>query len=194
LVLAMHNYQGEHGRLPPAAVCDRYGKPILSWRVLLLPYISQEELFREFNLEEPWDSEHNIRLLPRMPSTYAPPSGKRKRVPDYHTVCHVFVGRGTAFEGTEGLRLDKDFDDGTSNTVLVIEAGEPVPWTKPEEISFDPDKPLPPLRRLFKDMVRVGMADGTVGGIFPDKLSPRTLRSAIMRNDGEPLGSDWWGP
>jgi hypothetical protein len=166
---------------------------MLSWRVLLLPFIEGDELYKEFRLDEPWDSAHNIQLLPRMPSTYAAPGRKRTLIPPHHTVCHVFVGRGTAFEGTEGLRLGKDFDDGVSNTILVIEAGEPVPWTTPEDIPFDPDAPVPPLRRLFKDVIRVGMADGGVRSIRPDKLSARTLRSAIMRNDGEPLGPDWDG-
>src|SRR5439155_26925435 len=114
--MALHNYQGEHGRLPPAVVYGEDGTPLHSWRVLLLPYIGQEELYSEFRLDEPWDSPHNLALLPRRPRAYAPPPGKMWKMPPDHTVCQVFVGRGAAFEGQEGLRLPEDFLKGTSNT------------------------------------------------------------------------------
>jgi hypothetical protein len=186
----MHSYEATHGRLPPAVVYGDYGEPLLSWRVLLLPFIDQEMLFKEFRLHEPWDSPHNIALLPRMPATYAPPPGKAKKVPPYHTVCKVFVGKGAAFEGRQGLRLSADFPDGTANTLLVVEAGEPVPWTKPEDLPFDPDGPLPDLRGLFD----VGFRASTASGHRHDVLkgvSERTLRAAITRNGGESLGPDW---
>src|SRR5438034_8063102 len=147
----MHGYKGTHGRLPPAVVYGEDGKPLHSWRVLLLPFIEQDALYEEFRLDEPWDSPHNIALLPRMPGTYAPPTGKKWKVPPYHTVCQVFVGKGTAFEGRKGPRLSGDFLDPTNYTFLVVEAGPPVPWTKPEDLEYDPDGPLPDLRPLFKN-------------------------------------------
>lgn len=189
LVLAMHNYQSNHGRLPPAAVCGKYGEPLLSWRVLILPYIEQEELFQQFRLDEPWDSPHNIELLTKMPRSYEPPSGKRHRVAANHTVCQVFVGRGAAFEGTEGLGFE-DFKDGLSNTILMIEAGKPVPWTKPEDLAYDPDGPLPTLDSFFKDIIRVGMGDGSRRYVRKD-MSEASWRSAITRSGGEPMGPDW---
>jgi hypothetical protein len=73
VALALHNYHDKHGRLPPAVVYGEDGKPLHSWRVLLLPFIAQGELYREFKLDEPWDSPHNLALLPRMPATFAPP-------------------------------------------------------------------------------------------------------------------------
>ena len=169
-------------------MCGADGTPLLSWRVLLLPYIEQQDLFDEFRLDEPWDSEHNIRLLPRMPATYAPPPGKRSKVPPYHTVHHVFVGPGTPFEGCKGIQLRGDFPDGTSDTFLIVEAGPPVPWTKPDDLPYDPDGPLPDLRPLFKDGFRAGLCDGSVRFI-PRETSEATLRAAITRNGGERL--DW---
>src|SRR5262249_30142494 len=68
--LAMHNYHDVNGAFPPAAVCDKTGKPMLSWRVLILPYIEQDALYKEFKLDEPWDSEHNKKLLAKMPKVY----------------------------------------------------------------------------------------------------------------------------
>jgi hypothetical protein len=190
--LALQNYQDTHGRLPPAAVCDEYGKPLYSWRVMILPFIEQDGLFKEFHLDEPWDSPHNIQMVERMPATYALPPrvAKRMGMLPGHTVMHVFHGRRAAFEGTEGLNF-KDFTDGTSNTILVIEAGEPVPWTKPEEIEYDPDQPLPPLRAPYKDLIRIGLGDGTRRYIYPWKMSEATLRAAITRNGNEKMGDDW---
>ncbi len=167
-----------------------YGQPLYSWRVLLLPYIEQEDLYKQFRLDEPWDSQHNLALLPRMPVTYAPPGSKKSRVPPYHTVCHVFVGKGAAFEGRERLRLAEDFPDGLSNTLLVVEAGEPVPWTKPEDLAYDPDGPLPDLRSLFRDGFRAGLGDGSMQWVRKG-TSEATLRAAITRNGGDKLGPDW---
>jgi hypothetical protein len=185
----MLNYHTEQGRLPPAVVYGEDGKPLYSWRVLLLPYIEQDELYHRFNLKEPWDSPHNIQLLSEMPYEYAPPPGKKSKVPAYHTVCKVFVGKGAAFDGREGLPL-KEFTDGTSNTILIAEAGVPVPWTKPEDFAYDPDQPLPNLDGLFKDIIRVGLADGSVR-YLPTSLGEKTWRAAITRNGGEQFGNDW---
>jgi hypothetical protein len=186
----MHNYQDTHGRMPPAVVYGDYGEPLLSWRVLVLPFIEQLSLYQEFRLDEPWDSPHNSKLLPRMPATYAPPGRKAKQVPPHHTVCKVFVGKGAAFEGRREIRLSADFPDGTSNTLLVVEAGEPVPWTKPEDLAYDPGGPLPDLRCLFKDGFRACMADCSRRWVRKD-ISEATLRAAITRNGGDILGPDW---
>jgi hypothetical protein len=189
--LALQNYHDTKGQLPPAAVCGEDGKPLYSWRVMVLPFLEQDELFNEFHLDEPWDSPHNIRLVERMPRVYALPPrvAARNKVPEGFTVTHVFHGRNAAFEGREGLRFT-DFTDGMSNTIMVIEAGEPVPWTKPEELAFDPDQPLPPMHAPFKNIIRLGVADGSSRHI-PVTMSERTLRAAITRNGHDELGSEW---
>jgi hypothetical protein len=188
----MHSYNDTRGQMPPAVVYGDYGEPLLSWRVLILPFIEQQALYQEFRLDEPWDSPHNIQLLPRMPGTYAPPPGKAKMVPPHHTVCKVFVGKGAAFERGKVLRLGKDFPDGTSNTLLIVEAGEPMPWTKPEDLAYEPDGPLPDLRCLFKDGFRACLADGSRQWVRKG-INEATLRAAITRNGGDTLGPDWWG-
>ena len=185
----MHVYHEEHGRLPPAVVYGYDGQPLYSWRVLLLPYIEEGKLYEEFRLDEPWDSPHNLALLPRMPSIYRPPPNKAARVPPHHTVCQVFVGPGAAFEGSEGLRLASDFPDGTSSTFLVVEAGEPVPWTKPQDLRYDPDGPLPDLRPLFRDGFRARLADGS-GRFIPRETGEETLRALITRNGGDAPGAE----
>jgi len=180
----MLNYHDEHRRFPPAAVCGPDGKPLLSWRVLILPYVSQGNLFTQFHLDEPWDSPHNIQLLPRMPSTYEPYKGEPSGTG--MTYFRVFVGPGAAFEGTTGLK-DADFKDGTSNTFLIVEAWDPAPWTKPEELPYDPNGPLPRLGGIARDgSFRVGLADGSVQ-IIPKSVREDTIRAFITRNGNETI-------
>ncbi len=176
--------------MPPAVVYGEDGQALYSWRVLLLPYIEGEGLYEEFHLDEPWDIPHNRALLPRRPASYAPPRWKASKVPPDHTVIHVFVGPGTAFEGREGTRLPQDFTKGTSNTFLIIEAGRPVPWTKPDELVYDPAGPLPNLQGLFPDGFRASLADCHVRFVRKD-VSASTLRWVISRNDPGPRTGEW---
>ncbi len=153
--------------------------------MLLLRYIEQDDVYKAFRLDEPWDSEHNLKLLPRMPVTYAAPWTKYVDVPPGHTVIKVFVGPGTAFEPGAKLKFTPgDFPDDTSNTLLVVEAGDPVPWSKPEDIPFDPDRP-PKLRGLFKDGFRAATADGSGPHLIRHDCDEAALRAAITRNGGE---------
>jgi hypothetical protein len=125
--LAMHMYFGSQlGRVPPAASRGPDGKPLLSWRVAILPHIGEEGLYRQFRLNEPWDSPHNKALLPLMPKVYLLPG--EQPGPDGLTKYRVFVGPGTAFEDRpQGVRFPGDFPDGSSNTILVVEAPTPCP-------------------------------------------------------------------
>jgi hypothetical protein len=190
LALGMHNYSDTNGKLPPHAVYGPGGQPLLSWRVLILPYVEEEELFKEFHLDEPWDSPHNLRLLPRMPRIYAPVM-KENRPKEYATFYQAFVGNGAAFEGREGLHLPGGFPDGTSNTILIVEAGTAVPWTKPADLPYSPDSPIPPLGALSPKYFLVAMADSSVRTVYKEQVTEATLRAAITRNGGEILGPDW---
>ena len=180
LAFAMHAYEELNGRLPPAALYSKDGKPLLSWRVLLLPYLDEGDLFREFKLEEPWDSEHNKKLLKKMPKVYGPvrPKGEEPGA----TFYQVLNGRGTIFEGKRSAQL-MTITDGTSNTLLLAEAGEAVPWTKPADLPYDDKKPLPKFGGLFKEGFHIALADGSVffGKKDPDET---TLRRVITRGDG----------
>src|SRR5438132_572840 len=131
---------------------------------------------------------HNLKLLHKMPSIYAPTS--RVEAPPYHTFFRVFVGKGAAFEGRQGLRYPEDFADGTSKTILVVDAAEPVPWTKPDELVYSPDQPLPKVGGLYPDVFYVALADGSVRAVSK-KVSEATLRAAITRNGRDALGTDW---
>jgi hypothetical protein len=207
IALALHNYAEDHdGWFPPAALHDEGGRPLLSWRVLILPYVEQDALYKEFRLDEPWDSEHNAALLPRMPKVYSVPS----RLPvgvgaeRSETFIQAFVGPGAAFEGSQALRPSEvDFSDGLSNTALLAEARDAVPWTKPADLAYEPDGPLPALGGVFTGESRfslfgpnrargfhVATGDASVRFLGP-QVSEATLRAAITRNGGDRLGDDW---
>jgi hypothetical protein len=184
----MLSYHGTHGSLPPWAVVDKHGKPLLSWRVLVLPFIEQDDLYKQFKLDEPWDSPHNRRLLPKMPLVFKPFDGRAVE-PD-KTFFQVFIGRGAAFEGARGMKLPDDFPDGSSNTILIAQAEKAVLWTKPEDLEFAPDRRLPKLGGIFPETFQVALVDMSSRSISVT-LSEQTLRAAITRNGGEILGSDW---
>ena len=191
LALAMLSYEKDHGTLSSVAVYGKDGQPLLSWRVLLLPYLEESELFQAFHLDEPWDSPHNLPLLEQMPSFYRSPQ-ERGTTRRFCTYYQVFVGKGAAFEGQKGVSL-QDFKDGHDRTLLIAEAGKPVPWTKPEDLSFAPDGPLPQVGGLFKDHFNAAFADGSVHSISKN-VREQTLRALITRNAGDKPGDDWKDP
>jgi hypothetical protein len=192
LALAMLNYEASHGCLPAHALCGKDGKPLLSWRVALLPYLEQQDLYDRFKLDEPWDSKHNRKLLPLMPRVFetAPLRARPGQVNGESpgtTRYQVFVGPGAVFDGPRSVPL-RGIRDGTSNTLLIAEAAEPVPWTKPQDLAFDPKKPLPGLGGLFEDGFHAAMADGSVR-LIPRTVGEKSLRALISRNGGEII--DW---
>jgi RNA polymerase sigma factor (sigma-70 family) len=179
--IAMHNYHDVFQTFPAHAIHSKDGKPLLSWRVAILPFIFQDQLYRSFKLDEPWDSEHNKKLLARMPRTYAA-LGVKTKTP-HSTFYRVFVGPGTAFEGKEGHAV-REFTDGTSNTLLAVEAGEAVPWTKPEELSYDANKALPKLGGVLGGDFNVLLADGSTRFVRRG-FNERVFRDILTRSGGE---------
>lgn len=179
--LAMHNFNDRFNKLPSSAICSKDGKPLLSWRVAILPFIEQEVLYRQFKLDEPWDSPNNKPLIEKMPKIYASPRVEAK---PGMTVYKVFVGKEAIFSVDSSKRLTA-ITDGTSNTLMTAEAGEPVIWTKPEDIEVDMNKPLPKLDLPNGlKIINVGLADGSVHRIDLSKVDEKTLKAYIGAADG----------
>ena len=159
ILLAFLNYESTYGHYPNN-VFSKDSKPLLSWRVLLLPYLDDNALFQQFKLEEPWDSEHNKTLIGKMPKVFAP---VRVKAREGETFYRGFTGKDAPFgpERGQGIKFQA-MTDGTSNTGMVFEAADPVIWTKPEDLPFDLEKPLPKLGGLFDGVFHVATADGSV--------------------------------
>jgi hypothetical protein len=193
--IALHNFHDTYRQLPPAAILDKNGKPMLSWRVLILPFIEQEALYRQFRLNEPWDSPHNKKLLEKMPKIYAPVGVKTKE--PHATFYQAITGPDAAWPtvrnqnhpwGASGARFPASFQDGTSNTIWLVEAGEAVPWTKPDDVPYDAKKALPRFGGLFKEGFHVGFADGSVR--FIRRVDDVTLRALITPRGAEVVDFD----
>jgi len=163
LGLAMHEYHFNYGRFPPAVgrdpeLGDR-AQPY-SWRVALLPLLGENELFSQYRRDEPWDSPANQALLARMPQVFAAPGRVRAR--DGLTHYQLLVGPGTAYEHPDLGPSLVIFSRGPGQTILAVEAADPVPWTKPEDLSYAPDGPMPKVGGLVGNGFHALFADGTV--------------------------------
>ncbi len=186
--LALWNYHEVNGCLPPAAITDKDGKPLLSWRVAILPYFEYENLYAKFRLDEPWDSPHNIALLDSMPASYACPSDTARlpRTTGYQAV----IGPGTAFPpDLKPLRLP-DFADGLDNTILVSESRHTVPWTKPEDLRFDMTQPLSGLgshHGYHNNGFNAVFASGAVQ--FLKKSTRQNVIGALLTRNGDEVVS-----
>ena len=188
--LAMLNYESAMGSFPGAAVVDKQGKPLLSWRVAILPFLEQAPLYNKFKLDEPWDSPHNKELIQYMPSVYACPSNGPPAEPGL-TPYQVFAGPGSLFSPGKPPRI-VDVTDGTSNTLMVVEAARPIPWTKPDDLPFD-------IAQNFRPAALFGAGSKHPGGfnaLFADgsvrflkiTINPVVLKALITRSGGEVIG------
>ena len=183
IALSMGNYEGTYGAFPAAAICDKKtGKPLLSWRVSILPYIEEEALYKQFKMDEPWDSEHNLKLAKNMPKVYFNP--KANKPGDDKTHYRLFYGKGAAFELNKTSSL-ATFTDGTSNTLMVVEAEEPVVWTNPNDFAFDPTKALPKMLSI-DGKFSAAYCDGHVQ-TFKMPIDQEILKLLIQKNDGKPI-------
>jgi hypothetical protein len=187
LSLALHNYHTAHGSLPPAASRDKDGKPLLSWRVHILPQVGRVDLYERFHLDEPWDSEHNKKLLEEMPDLYRNPN-----LPGTSTTNYLAVtGKGTLFDGVEGPSFD-DVKDGLSNTMMLVEANpdRAVEWTRPADLEVDFERPMAGLGDLRPGGFQSVFADGAVHFIS-QSIDPEVLKALFTRAGKEVLRGDF---
>jgi hypothetical protein len=183
---AMHAYHDAHDHLPSAAMLNKDGKPLLSWRVAILPYLGHGDLFRQFKLDQPWDSPHNLALAVHMPDVFALPDYLDEGAGSDRTYFQVYVGSGSLFEYGVAIHFGPDdIPDGTSSTILFVLAQTPVMWTKPEDLPFDRKGPVARPRCGAYPGYAVVFGDGRVE-CLDTSITDEELRGIITRNGGEP--------
>lgn len=180
--LAMFIYHDQHNHFPPAVVLGPDGKTPHSWRVELLPHLEQEPLYNQYKMDEPWDSENNKKVLAQMPAVFRDPSGDPNSL---DTFVFVLTGDSTMFPADKAISV-VDVTDGTSNTIMTVEAKRTVPWTKPEDIAYDPARPMPKLGGLRPGGFLAGFGDGSVRFIT-ETIGEQTLRALFTRAGGEAI-------
>jgi len=192
--LAVANYHEVNGCYPPAYIADADGKPMHSWRVLLLPYLEQQVLFEKYDFSQPWNSEANQRLASDMPATYAFHGSKQPGA--VVTNFLAVVGEETAWPGAAS-RMTDDVVDERSTTILIVEnAGRNVHWMEPRDLDFDTmdfqvNSPMCISSKYLKPAAV--MLDGTLRKLDAD-LPVDVLRALLTVNGGEQLtaeGEHW---
>lgn len=184
LALCALNYESARRHLPQHATYSEDGKPLLSWRVKMLPFMEEQALYDQFHHDEPWDSPHNIKLLDKMPIGFKSPNTNDL---GNKTVYLAFTGDRTLFPtGDPKKKIGfADVPDGSSNTILFVEANEDaaVEWTKPADIPFDDKGEVTAVGSLLPNGFLATFSDGSTHFIS-SFIDPETLKNLIMRNDG----------
>src|SRR5262249_47427119 len=156
---------------------------LLSWRVQILPYIEQEELYKKFRLNEPWDSEHNKKLIKLIPKILRSPrqAGELRD----RTTYLAPLGKGLMWDEPNGVKITQ-ITDGTSNTIALVESDDEraVIWSKPEDITIDPKNPIAGLLGHYGEGFYAALADGSVR-FMKKSIDPAALWGLFTRAGGE---------
>lgn len=189
---ALNAYAADHGVYPAPASVDRNGAPLLSWRVLILPYLGEEELYDQFNLNAPWDSVQNQHVTYRdMPSVYRHPGGGAWTT---ETVYHMVTGAGTLFPES-GPLAPQQVTDGATQTILLVEGTASSIWTEPADLDA---AAFGGAIHSSGGTVLGGATDGGVcvvtvdgrGHFLPENTAPMTVNALVTPRGGEPLPDD----
>jgi hypothetical protein len=183
VAIAIYNFENNYAYLPPRETRNKKNESLLSWRVFLLPYLNQEELYKEFHLDEAWDSPHNKPLISKIPEVF---QSNDLQVKDGYTQIVLPICKGSLWEGEGKPRRLAEILDGTSNTILLVEgpAEKAVIWTKPEELSLGESTLVEDLagdRRTFT----VVAADGS-SRMLPSNMKDEQLRLLLQHSDEQP--------
>lgn len=188
--LGLHNYHDMYHSFPPAFIADKDGKPMHSWRILVLQYMTEKEqaLFKAYRFDEPWNGPNNSRLASQMPEFYRCPSAPQGSP---YTNYVVVRGPRTLFPGAEARRI-ADAKDGTSNTAMVVESAKAVHWMSPDDMTVD--EFLKSARATDGPHAKgfhVLLAEGVHCRFVPADLDERTLNAFLTIDGGETDHMDW---
>lgn len=188
ITLALHTYHDVHHRFPPAYIADENGRPMHSWRVLILPFLEQNSLYDRYDFNEPWDGPNNRLLLAEMPDVYRCPHDTTSTP----TTSYVaIVGPETAWPVATSVRLG-GIRDGPGRTVLVVESHDAaIPWMQPADLESPVLVPRinrwpgPGISSAHPGGAQAAFADGHVE-FLSDSLAPDEVRALLTISGGEP--------
>lgn len=192
IAMGLHNYHDTYGTLPPAYIPDKDGKPMHSWRVLILPFIESGPVYDQYNFDEPWDSPSNRAVTDRHISLFSCPSSPNS-AGSTETNYMVITGPGTVFDGAEAAKF-ADIKDGPSTTILVVEVtGTGAKWAEP--VDLDASKVSPPFPSgspgkagsYHPGGMNVALCDGSVH-FLSDSIA-RQVFDALITKDGKEQAS-----
>ncbi|MFH1267616.1 MAG: DUF1559 domain-containing protein, partial [Planctomycetota bacterium] len=190
--LAMHNYHDAYKCFPPAYIPDENGQPMHSWRVLILPYLECGTLYDQYDFDEPWDSPANLALADSMPGVYGCPSDPASYGPA-ETGYAMIVGPKALSDGPTATPM-REITDGTSNTILVVEAsGCGINWLEPRDLDLDEfglqinGAGAGGIHSYHPGGVNVLISDGSVR-FLSETIDTRTLEALITKAGGEVVG------
>lgn len=193
--LALRQYHDEYGSFPPVAVHDADGRPMLSWRVLILPFLKDDQeratfqtLYEQIHLDEPWDSRHNQQLIDQMPRVFYSPFDR-----DTHLGMTSYLavsGEETAFPPGRAIRA-QDIRDGDSLTILLIEVGSSrTPWTKPEDLPIEIAADLKQIKCPRDWGARFVLFANGKSRIVSNATDPNVWRALLTIAGGESVDED----
>lgn len=206
ITLGLHNYHDAHGCFPPAYIADTKGKPMHSWRVLILPYMEQEALYDRYDFSEPWDGPNNRKLTGAKPYAYVCPSSDSNSPSGSPMTNYVAViGQGAMWKKDRAVKVS-EIPDGTSYTIMLAEiANSDINWMEPRDLSFEEAlRGINPKSGLgissqhvsnngyfYHDtpLANVAFADATAHAL-PEGLSVEKLEGLLTVDGGETVNVD----
>jgi hypothetical protein len=185
--LAIFGYETANGTFPPAVI-EKDGKPLLSWRVAILPFLGEDQLYKQFRLDEAWDSPHNLEAAKAIPSVYEKSSG----IADGKTMILAVTGKDQAFDGGKGIDM-ADRGRSAAGAIMLVETGpdKAAFWSKPEDLSFQAGTPLAALLgHLPDDGFYAVYGNGSLVriGVDNERLKPFITPSGDSAPRKEPNG------
>ncbi|MGE5192287.1 MAG: DUF1559 domain-containing protein [Deltaproteobacteria bacterium] len=190
--LALHNYHDKYKCFPPAYVADEHGRPMHSWRVLLLPYLDAQGLYDQYRFDQRWDGPDNRRLADQVVHVYNCPSedhADRKKGSTMTSYVAV-VGPETVWPGTDPISI-RDVTDGSTQTLQVVEiADSGIHWMEPRDLHVLQMAPTinakagQGMSSRHKGCAQGLLCDGTVH-IFDEKMPAESLRAWLTARAGD---------
>lgn len=192
IALALQNYHDVYDSFPPAYIADANGKPMHSWRVLILPFLENRNLYDQYRFDEPWNGPNNSRLASEMPEYYQCRASRNGQLGPPPTRYVAVVGPGTVWPDAKSTRF-ADIADGFGNTILIVETSNaPVHWMEPRDLdlrtmnlSINPKAGKAISSKHPSGGAHAAMVDASVVFLSEKKCTPNTLRALLTISGGE---------